>query len=236
MHRFALDIDPVAYVRNVLDSVNPDPVHALFLAELGGAESIVCYLRDDRKTCNERDVNLFRQIVKTYLNVRTNITEENIRKLMRIKPDMITFVAPGDVNSYESVPLDADMYAGQLKDYIPDLRTNGILSSILIEPEISQIKSAGKMEFDYIEIDATPLSQAQDMNSELELLENFSGGALAANKLGLGVNISGNIGYDNIREIASIDFIEDIIVGRPVLVKALSIGFEQAVRDILTLL
>jgi pyridoxine 5-phosphate synthase len=236
MQRFALDIDSVAYIRNLLNGKNPDPVHALVLAELGGAESIVCYLRDDLKTVNDRDVALFRQVIKTYLNVRTNLTEENIRKLMRVKPDMITLVAPGEISVVEPISLDMEMYSSQIHSAVVELRSSNILSSALIEPDISQIKLAGRLEFDYIEINANCLSEAADMNSELEILERLSGLTLAASKIGMGVNISGNIGYDNIREISAINYIEDIIVGKPILSKALSIGFEQAVRDIMTLL
>ncbi len=70
------------------------------------------------------------------------------------------------------------------------------------------------------------------MNSEVDALENIAGLALAANKLGMGVNISGGIGYDNIREIAQISYIEDIVIGKPVLSKAIFIGIEQALRDL----
>jgi len=236
MHRFALDIDPVAYIRNMLDGKNPDPVHALVLSELGGAESIVCYLRDDLKTVNERDVNLFRQIVKSYLNVRSNLTDDNIRTLLRINPDMVTLVAPGDVSSVEPVSLDIDVYSQQIQSHIAELRSNNILSSVLIEPQMSQVKLAGKMEFDYVEINASRLADAEDMNSELELLEEIGSLSMAANKMGMGVNISGSIGFENIRDIAQIEYIEDIIVGQPLISKALDIGFEQAVRDIISLL
>ncbi len=236
MHRFALDIDPIAYVRNVMDGKNPDPVHALVLAELGGAESIVCYLRDDLKTVTETDVKLLNQIIKTHLNVRTNITEENIRNLMRIQPDMLTFVSPGDVADVEPQSVDLSMYSGQLTDFVAELRSNNILSSVLIAPDIQMVKSAAKLEFDYVEFNAAGLADAPDMNTELEILEEISGLTVAANKLGMGVNISGKIGYDNIREIAQIDFIEDIIVGRPIVTKALAIGFEQAVRDMISLI
>ncbi len=236
MHRFALDIDPIAYVRNLMDGKNPDPIHALVLAELGGAESIVCYLRDDLKTVTETDVKLLNQIIKTYLNVRTNITEENIRNLMRIQPDMLTFVAPGEVADVEPQSVDLGMYAGQLTDFVAELRSNNILSSVLIEPNLQMVKAAAKLEFDYVELNASGLAEAPDMNTELEILEEISGLTVAANKLGMGVNISGKIGYDNIREIAQIDFIEDIIVGRPILSKALAIGFEQAVRDMISLI
>jgi pyridoxine 5-phosphate synthase len=236
MHRLALDIDPVAYIRNILGGTIPDPIHILVLAELGGAESIVCYYRDDLKTVSERDVNLFREVVKTYLNIRTNLTEKNIRNLLTIKPDMVTFVAPGEVSSVAPSPLDLETYASQLQNYIAELRSNNILSSILIDPDIQQIKLAGKLELDYIELNSSHLSSATDMDSEMALLDEIASYSLAANKLGMGVNISGDLGYDNIREIANIDFLEDIIVGKPILNKALSIGFEQAVRDIITLL
>jgi len=236
MHRFALDIDPVAYIRNQLDNENPDPVQALVLAELGGAESIVCYLRDDLKTVSDRDVTLFRQIVKSYLNVRSSLTEENLRKLLRIKPDMITLVTPGAVNSVEPLSFDLDLHSAQLPDFIAQFRASNILSSALIQPEINQVKLAGKLEFDYVELNASALHHAEDLSGEMDFLEELAGMAMAANKLGMGVNISGGIGYENIKELAQLDYVEDIVVGRPVLSRALAIGFEQAVRDIITLI
>lgn len=236
MHRMALDIDPIAYMRNLLDGKNPDPVQALVLAEIGGVESIVCYLRDDLKTTNERDVSLYRQIVKTHLNVRCNLTEENVRKLMRLKPDMITFVAPGEISAIEPASLNLEVFANQIHNYITELRSNNISISALIDAEISQIKIAGKYELDYIELNASSLAGATDLDSELDILENLSGLALAANKIGMGVNISGNIAFDNIKDIAKINFIEDIIVGKPILAKALAIGVEQAVRDFISLI
>ncbi len=232
MQRIALDIDPVAFVRNSLGENEPDPVSSIIMAELGGAESIVCYMRDDQKTVNQRDLDLFKKIVKTHLTVRCNLTEENIRNLIALKVDMITFVAPGDLNSFGPDPISLDTYTSQLQNYIAELRSNNILSSVLIEPTISEVKMAGKLEFDYCELDATSLSEATDMNSEVDALENIAGLALAANKLGMGVNISGGIGYDNIREIAQISYIEDIVIGKPVLSKAIFIGIEQALRDL----
>jgi len=236
MHRLALDVDPVAYIRNLLGGKEPDPINIVVLAELGGVESIVCYFRDDVKTVNERDVRILKEVVKTYLNVRTNLTEKNIRNLLTIKPDMVTFVAPGDVSSVNPSSIDLETYASQLQNYVAELRSSNILSSILIDPNIQQVKLAGKLEFDYVELNGSQLSMAMDMDTELAILEEFAGYAMAANKVGMGVNISGVLNYDTIREVAKIDYLEDIIIGKPVLNRALSIGFEQAVRDIITLL
>ena len=236
MHRIALDIDPVAYIRNILNDPVPDPVQAVVLAELGGAESIVCYLRDDLKTVSLRDVKLFRQIVKTYLNVRSNLTEENLKTLLQLKPDMVTIVAPGDVNSVIPVTVNLELQNPLLHDYITRFRASNILTSVFIEPEMSQIKLAGKLEFDYIELNASGLNSIDDMSGEMDLLEEIAGIVMAANKMGMGVNISGNIGFENMKELAAIEYLEDIIVGKPLLNRALAIGFEQAVRDIIALI
>ncbi|MEJ2054120.1 MAG: pyridoxine 5'-phosphate synthase [Calditrichaceae bacterium] len=174
MHRLALDIDPVAYIRNIFGGREPDPIHIIVLAELGGAESIVCYYRDDLKTVNERDIKILREVVKTYLNIRTNLTEKNIRNLLTIKPDMVTFVAPGEVTSVRPSSIDLETYASQLQNYIAELRSNNILSSVLIDPDIQQVKLAGKLEFDYVELNGSQLAAAMDMDTELAILEEES--------------------------------------------------------------
>ena len=181
----------------------------------------------------ERDDEILSHTVKTHLNVRVNLTEEKIRDLIRMKVHMITFVAPGEKTSIEPKPLPIDNYFDQLQTYIAELRSSNILTSVLISPDLNDVKSAGKLEFDYIEFDASDLMTAPDMQSEIDILENISSLSLAASKLGLGVNISGGIDYDNLKDISSIQYIEDIVVGKPVFTKSVYIGFEQAVRDLL---
>jgi len=234
MQRLALDIDPIAVIRNTFGKNDPDPSRAVVLAELGGVESIVCYLRDDHKTVNERDIAVLRQILTTHLNIRCNITEETIRAMMRVKPDMITFVAPGSVKEFTPAPLNPDTYASQLQNYLPELRSNNILSSVLIEPELTMLKAAGRLGFDYVELDTGSLAEAEDMNQELELLDQIGSLALAANKIGMGVNVSGKINSGFIKDLSRIELLEDIIIGEPIIIKGLAIGIEQAVRDYLT--
>ncbi len=236
MHRLAVDIDPIAFIRNQFNDRYPDPIQAVVLAELGGAESIVAYFQDDQRTIKETDLVLLKHIVNSYLNIRCNLTEENIRKLLRIKPDMVTFVAPGDLKSLEPAPLDLDLYTAQLQGHIVELHTNEILTSVLVSPDMNQLKLAGKLGFDYVELDARGLAEAEDMDSEVAFLEELDNLALAANKLGMGVNISGGIGYDNMRDIVKMEYIEDIVVGKPLFAKSLAIGIEQAVRDLVALI
>ena len=48
MARLAVNVDHVATVRQARGIDEPDPVFAAGLAELAGAEGIICHLREDR--------------------------------------------------------------------------------------------------------------------------------------------------------------------------------------------
>ena len=236
MSRLGIDIDPVAIIRNIFAEDIPDPAHISVLAEMGGAESIICFLREDIKSVNDRDVRVLKEIVKTHLNIRTTVNDDTVRKLLKIKPDMVTFVSstpeisllPGTVNLEDST--------GSLSGYIADARANEIATSVFIEPNLSTIKQAGKLEFDYIELNAKLYTSANDLDQQIAELEELNTLVIAANKLGMGVNISAGISQENIGEIAKIHFLDDIIVANSLLVKALAIGFEQAVRDFVSLI
>jgi pyridoxine 5-phosphate synthase len=236
MARIAVDIDPVAIIRNLFGQKVPDPAHVVVLAELGGAESIICYLREDLKSVNERDVRIIRELVTSHLNVRTAIDGENVRKLLKIKPDMVTFVMAGSPNAFLPKSLILEEHVDSLSTYIADFRANNIASSVLIEPEMNQVKLAAKLELDYIELCAENYIIAEDMDTQLAELENLNSIVLAANRLGLGVNASGNLSQENLSDLSKISHLDDLVVNTTLLVKALSIGVEQAVRDFISVM
>jgi pyridoxine 5-phosphate synthase len=236
MSRLAVNVDQIAVIRNMFADIVPDPAHAVVLAELGGAESIVCHLREDLRTVNERDIKIIREIAKTHLNIRSAVNSDTVSKLLKLKPDMITFVASATDLSWEPKPVFIEGQLEALGNYVADLRANDILCSILIEPELNQIKMAGKLEFDYIELNTERYTTADDLDQQIAELETINNAVLAANRLGMGVNASGELNQDNVGDLAKITTIDDLIVGKAILVKALSLGYEQAVRDFINLM
>ena len=236
MSRLGIDIDPAALIRNIFAKDIPDPAHLSVLGEMGGAESIVGFLREDIRSLTERDVGVLKEIVKTHLNIRTTSNDETVRKLLKIKPDMITFVSEDKETSIMPTTIDLDEYSASLSDYIADARSNNIATCVLIEPNIQNVKHAGRLEFDYIELNAKLYTSAGDLDQQIAELESLNTLVIASNKLGMGVNISGGITQENIKELAKIHYLDDIIVSNSLMVKAMAIGFEQAVRDFISLI
>ena len=92
MARLAVNVDHVATVRQARGIDEPDPVFAAGLAELAGAEGIICHLREDRRHINDRDLRLLRQTVKTRLNMEMAAVDEMVDIALATKPDLVTLV------------------------------------------------------------------------------------------------------------------------------------------------
>ncbi|MFM7192402.1 MAG: pyridoxine 5'-phosphate synthase, partial [Microcystaceae cyanobacterium] len=78
MLTLGVNIDHVATVRQARRTVEPDPVTAALLAELGGADGITAHLREDRRHIQDRDVRLLRETVRTHLNLEMATTPEMV--------------------------------------------------------------------------------------------------------------------------------------------------------------
>ena len=76
---------------------------------------------------------------------------------------------------------------------------------------------------------------AQDLNERADYLENAASVAMAARKIGLGVSASRGLNYQNVSEIASIEYIEEINIGHAIIARAMWVGMETAVRDMVAL-
>ena len=92
MASLAVNVDHVATVRQARGIDVPDPVLGAYLAELAGADGIICHLREDRRHINDRDVELLRRTVKTRLNLEMAAVEEMVTIALTIRPDLVTLV------------------------------------------------------------------------------------------------------------------------------------------------
>ena len=79
MARLGVKVDQVAVLRQAGNGKLPDPVAAAVFIEQAGADGVVCHLREDRKYIKEKDVYLFKEIVKPHYNLQIAPPEEMIK-------------------------------------------------------------------------------------------------------------------------------------------------------------
>lgn len=234
--RLGINIDHVATLREARGGLEPDPVTAAHIAELAGAEAIVCHLREDRRHINDRDVRLLRETVKTRLDLEMAATEEIIAIALDSIPDLVTLVPEKRQELTTESGLDIIGNRKTIHTAIQRFHKKDIAVSLFLDPVDEYIRLASEVEADYIEIHTGEYANARTYSEAEEHLGKIRHVAELARSLDLGVNAGHGLNYTNIKPIAQIPEIEEVSIGHAIISRAVFTGLERAVRELAELL
>jgi len=236
MAKLGVNVDHVATIRQARGGAEPDPVTAAAIAELAGADGITIHLREDRRHIQDRDLKLLRQTVRTRLNLEMAATDEMVAIALQTKPDMCTLVPEKRLELTTEGGLDVRCNMESLKSAVDRLRGGGIPVSLFIDADPDQIKAADKVGADYIEIHTGIFAEATDWKSEEGELVRIENAVKLAQKLGIGVNAGHGLNYANIKRMTTVRGIEEYNIGHSIISRAVMVGLERAVRDMVELI
>jgi len=236
MAKLGLNVDHVATLRQARGGVEPDPVTAAAMGELAGAEGITIHLREDRRHIQDRDLELIRRTVKTKLNLEMAATQEMVRIALKVKPDQVTLVPEKRQELTTEGGLDVILNQKLVADAVKRLRDGGITVSLFVDPSQEQIKAANKTGADYIEIHTGAYAETHSWKNQLQELEKIDAAIKLARKVGMGVNAGHGLNYVNIKPLAAIGGIEEYNIGHSIMARAILVGMDRAVRDMVELI
>jgi pyridoxine 5-phosphate synthase len=233
--RVAINVDHVATVRQARLVAEPDPVTAAALAELAGAQGIVVHLREDRRHIQDRDVEVLRETVKTRLNLEMAATREMIEIALRIKPDLVTLVPEKRQELTTEGGLDVVQHKESLKEALRVLHDGGIGVSLFVNPDPIHIETAHHVEADYIELHTGTFAEARTIFRRQEEHDRIVTAVKLAHELMLGIHAGHGLDYRNILWLRHISEIEEYSIGHAVIARAILVGMERAVREMIAL-
>ncbi|MGD0657054.1 MAG: pyridoxine 5'-phosphate synthase [Syntrophorhabdales bacterium] len=236
MPNLMINIDHVATLRQARGSYYPDPVYAAGIAEMAGASGIIVHLREDRRHINDRDVRILRQVVRTKLNLEMAATAEMVAIAQEILPDMVTLVPEKREELTTEGGLDVVGNREKIAAAVRDLLGKAILVSLFVDADASQVKAAREVGADMIEIHTGHFSDAEGSSKRAEELKRVNAAAIEGKALGLGVNAGHGLHYHNVRDVAVIPEIDELSIGHSVMARALFVGLDRAIRDMLDLI
>ncbi len=236
MARLAINVDHIATVRQARLAPEPDPVAAAMLAELAGAHGIVVHLREDRRHIQDRDVAVLRKTIKTKMNLEMSATKEMVDIAQKIKPDVVTLVPEKRQELTTEGGLDAVLFETPLAGVIEALHGSGIAVSLFIDPDAKHIKAAQRLEVDYIELHTGAFAEARSFARRQEEYERLITSARLAKKLEIGVHAGHGVDYQNIHWLRNITEIEEFSIGHSIIARAVLVGMDRAVREMLQLM
>lgn len=247
--RLNVNIDHVATVRQARRHIEPSVTMAAMICELAGADGITIHLRGDRRHIQDGDVRLLRQIVTTFLNVEMAATDEMVQIAREVKPDKVTLVPenPGEITTEGG--LDVVKGGRDVAHAVERLTEAGIRVSLFIDPVADQIEAAQATGAQEIEICTavyadytTPPSPffrrgiPYDPARGQQECERIREAARRARSLGLSVAAGHGLTYRNVRAIAAIQEIEELNIGHNIIARAVLVGLERAVREMIELI
>lgn len=236
MPKLGLNVDHVATVRQARGGMEPDPVTAAAIGELAGAEGITIHLREDRRHIQDRDLELLRQTVKTRLNLEMAATDEMVAIASRTRPDQCTLVPEKRQELTTEGGLNVVTGFQSVSSAVHSLQQAGIIVSLFIDPTPEQIQAARQTGANAIELHTGAYAEAQrqaDRDRELAAIQEA---VRLGNGLGMTVHAGHGLNYVNIAPLAVMPGIEEFNIGHSIIARALMVGLDRAVREMVTLL
>lgn len=235
MPRLNVNIDHVATLRQARKGVEPDPILAAYLIELAGADGIVVHLREDRRHIQDRDLKMLREILKIKLNLEMAPIPEMVNIALNIKPGMVTLVPEKREELTTEDGLDVLGKSKKILSIVNDLKGNGLFVSLFIDPDSEQLRAAKTTGADMVEIHTGRYAETiHDWERDAKLREIEEAVKMA---LGLGLRVTAGHGlnYLNVKRVARIAGIEELNIGHSIISRAVIVGIESAVREMVGL-
>jgi len=229
--RLGVNVDHVATLRQSRRTIYPDPVAAAMLAELAGADQITIHLREDRRHIQERDLAILRKTVATRLNLEMAATQEMVKIAYEVKPDVATLVPERREELTTEGGLDVVGGRDALRRVVKTLRDADLRVSLVIDPDLDQVKAAHRAEAEAVEFHTGRFCDARLAADRRRELSRLVDACKAAAKLGLEVAAGHGLHYQNVGAIAALPEVQELNIGHAIVARAVLVGFERAVRE-----
>lgn len=228
--KLGVNIDHVATLRQQRREREPDPVAAALAAEMAGAESIVCHLREDRRHIQDDDLALLRRTVKTKLNLEMAAGPEIVAIALREKPDWVTIVPERREELTTEGGLAVKENHPALARVVRQFSEAGIPVSFFVDPDPEQIQCCAEIGARSVEIHTGRYAVCSAEAEQEEQLRQVIVAAEAAAALGLKVAAGHGLDYRNVGPIVRISEVEELNIGFAIIGRAVFTGLDSAVR------
>ncbi len=238
MLKLGVNIDHVATLRQAryrgMERGEPDPIAAALLCEQAGAHGITAHLREDRRHIIDRDIVALRKAIRTRLNFEMANVPEIVEIALAVRPDIVCLVPEKREEISTEGGLDVVGHEAALRETIRRMKESGIEVSLFVDPDLAQVEASARVGAQFIELHtgayAEVFHQKAERNRELERLV---AAAEQGYQVGLRINAGHGLNRENLPLLHVVPHLEELNIGHSIMSRALFVGLEKAVQEIL---
>lgn len=241
MWKLGVNIDHTATLREARyrgqSRGEPDPVEAALACVRAGCHSITAHLREDRRHIQDHDIDRLAEALTVPLNFEMANTPEMVAKAEEIKPVYVCLVPEKREEVTTEGGLDVNGQLEQVAATCQRLQSVGVEVSLFIDPDEEVVRASKASGALAIELHTGAFAESFDSKvaREAELTRLIKAAELG-HSLGLKVNAGHGLNYVNIHHLYRVPHLEELNIGHSIVSRALSVGFETAVRQMLDLM
>jgi pyridoxine 5-phosphate synthase len=235
MVELGVNIDHVATLRDARKGTMPDVIAAAKVCELAGAHQITIHLRQDRRHIQDRDVELLSQVLNVRLNLEMAAVDEIIQVAHRIGPNSVCLVPEKREEVTTEGGLDVAGQKAHLRQVVDGMHAHGIKVSMFIDPDARQVEASAATGADFVELHTGAYANADTLDVMHELNRLVDSATLSIQS-GLVFNAGHGLTTHNLPAVAAIPGLNEVNIGHSIISRAVFIGLDAAVREILTIL
>lgn len=254
-----VNIDHIAVLREARKINDPNPIDALGICKLSGADQITIHLREDRRHIHDQDAKRIIELSPLPVNLECSINDEIIDIVCQLKPHRATLVPENRQEVTTEGGLDIKNNYKQLQKVIKKLHRHEIEVSLFIDPDNETIKLSKELNVQWIELHTgtfaniyamlySGLEKTHHSIKELDLsrkelesklsnsIKKIKRSAKHASNEGLKVAAGHGLNYQNVTLISSIKNIQELNIGQSIIARSVFTGLEKAIKDLIKIL
>lgn len=231
MIELGVNIDHVATIRQARKTVEPDPVTAAAMAELGGADGITVHLREDRRHINDRDVRILRETIRSKMNLEMACADEIVKIAAELVPDQSTLVPEKRQEVTTEGGLDVVGGFERVERAVKTLQDRGVVVSLFLDPVAEQIEAAKKIGVEAVELHTGAYANAVGEAARNAELKTIIEAGKRIGELGMCLHAGHGLTYLNVRKIAAIPNMRELNIGHSIISRAIFTGLTAAVAE-----
>ncbi len=234
--KLGVNIDHVATLRQARGTTYPEPLQAAYIAQNAGAHNLTIHPREDQRHIQKRDVYLIREACSLPLNMEMALYDDIINVALDLCPEEVCIVPEKREELTTEGGLDIFASQDKLDDFVIKAQSRNIKVSLFIDHDDNSIKLASELGVDIVELHTGGFADAITEQDQLRIFEELKHASQYAHSLGLQVNAGHGLHYENTAMIASIPEIHTLNIGHAIISRAVFVGLDRAVRDMLHLI
>lgn len=258
--QLGVNIDHIAVLREARKINDPDPLQAVGIVARAGANQITIHLREDRRHIHDEDAKNIILNSPLPVNLECSVNPDIIEIVAELKPYRATIVPENreEVTTEGGLNLNEPNFSNIDKS-VHFLKAHEIETSLFVDPTKEAIRAAKGIGVEWVEFHTghfaniyamlfSNLRNTHHSIKELELekrtllkmlqksLQEIREATEEAGEFGIKVAAGHGLNYQNVKEIASIEGIEELNIGQSIIARSVFTGIEQATKEMVELL